>query len=424
MLSVFGLYIKKNGFAKRTKRRTAILNLILFFALVPPAVIAQAIDSSDAPATPSALTLRGFGTIGVARTTGGDLGYLRDIGQPDGVGSHWSAKRDSVFGLQANYRVAKDWDAALQVASYYRHDETFTPNVTWAYVKYEPTPSLSFRLGRIGTEFLINSDSSKIGYSYLPVRPIPEFYGGLVANYGDGIDMQIRHPVGEGVMRAKAFIGRASEKLPAYSLSGSRLIKGSLGYAVGNWKMDYIHAKARFSNDIPSADALSASLTALGAAQAGDALGLGDTESRYQSIGIAYDNGCWMVQGGINSFKHEYVGFENSRSKYVLIARRFGLLTPYIGYARGKSTPKELETGLPDAFFGAVNDAVSDALATSHGNRHTTTLGVRWDFAKNMDLKLQVDFIRGDEASEVLFDSSSEWSGKGKVFSLSIDFIF
>ncbi len=419
MPRVSGALPLKKGFVD-AKRLIAILCLSALTLVVTPTVGAQVADSPDFFVAPSALALRGFGTLGVARSTD-EGGYLRDISQIKGVDSNWSAKNDSIFGVQANYRIGNDLDAAVQVASYYRYDETFSPDLTWAYLKYEPTPSLTFRVGRIGTEFLVNSDSSRIGYSYLPVRPAPEFFGGLVVNYGDGADMQIRHPLGEGVFFAKLLAGRATEKMPLYSLGGSRLIKGALGYTVGPWQLNFIHARVRFSDDVPGFDDLRSALNGFGAVAASNALGLEGAETRYQSFGIAYDNGTWMVQGFVNSLKHEFVVFENSRSAYAIAARRWGSVTPYIGYARGKSTSKKLD-GVP----APLSASVTDLLAATHGSQHRTTLGVRWDFAKNMDMKAQVDFVSGDKASRVMFDSthSEEWSGRGTIFSLSIDFIF
>ena len=43
----------------------------------------------------AALTLRGFGTLGVARSTNGQAEVARDLLQPRGISDHWSGKYDS-----------------------------------------------------------------------------------------------------------------------------------------------------------------------------------------------------------------------------------------------------------------------------------------------------------------------------------------
>ena len=408
------------------KWRMVIFTLIAQTWLMSPGVMAQAVEPADSLATPSAFTFRGFGTLGLARLTGGDVSYLRDISQPEGIGSDWTAKNDSIFGVQANYRVAKNVDTAVQVVSHYRYDGSYSPELTWAYLKYEPTPSLTFRFGRIGTEFLINSDSGKIGYSYLPVRPSPEYFGVLIVNYGDGADAQYRYPLGDGIFEAKVFAGVAREKMFIASLDGSSLIKGALGYRIGDWHFKYIHSQIGFANDIPMINGLRASLSAAGADQASNALGLDGKDVRYQSLGVAYDDGTWQFQGFAQYLKHDYVAFENAKAAYVLLARRFGRFTPYIGYARAKTSSKQLDTGLPDPAYDALNTGVANFMTVARVNHRSQTVGVRWDFAKNMSLKAQVDLLRGDKTSNGLFDSTHSfgWGGKGKVFSLAFDFIF
>ena len=72
----------------------------LFIALLVFMPLASAQDNASVF---DALSLRGFGTLGVARSTNGQAEVARDLLQPRGISDNWSARSDSDFGLQANY---------------------------------------------------------------------------------------------------------------------------------------------------------------------------------------------------------------------------------------------------------------------------------------------------------------------------------
>ena len=61
--------------------------------------ISRADNSDDLDA--ARFSYGGFGTLGVARTAGGADRPLRDISQPKGISDTWSARNDSLLGLQA-----------------------------------------------------------------------------------------------------------------------------------------------------------------------------------------------------------------------------------------------------------------------------------------------------------------------------------
>jgi len=75
------------------------------------------------------LTVHGFGTLGVARTTSEDVEFVRDISQPRGARTQWDGRVDSVLGLQANWRIIPELEAVVQAVSRYRYDRTFMPDI-------------------------------------------------------------------------------------------------------------------------------------------------------------------------------------------------------------------------------------------------------------------------------------------------------
>lgn len=393
--------------------------------VVPPSWADEVVP--DAFGIESRLRIDGFGTLGVARSTNGEAEILRGLAPPEGISDHWSAASDSNLGLQASYRFNEKTEAVAQAVSHLRDDGSFDPNLTWAFLKYDFTPRFSMRFGRIGTEFLMLADSRLVGYSYLPVRPANDFYGILPINYGDGIDARLRWPLGDGMLRLEAFAGVGAEDTARYSFSGTKVVKGTIGYDEGNWQFRYINTWTKLDNDIDALDPLRSNLALSGAPAAADALGFKDTASIYQSLGAAYDDGTWQVQGAINYVSHEATMLQNSRAMFLQVGRRIGNITPFASYARVKSAHKSLDTGLSpfNPYTPMLNAAVAQALQISHADSQTLSLGARWDVRRNIDLKAQVDFVRAGKAANLLLLNAPQTSDyRSTVFSLSLDFIF
>ena len=83
-------------------------------------------------------------------------------------------------------------------------------------------------------------------------------------------------------------------------------------------------------------------------------------------------------------------------------------------------------SGLPDAGQGAlINAALTQVPGQSYADQHTVSMGVRWDFRRDMALKLQADLIRGQRDSAYMFRRESlRWDGDTNIFSLALDFVF
>jgi hypothetical protein len=379
------------------------------------------------------LTLRGFGTLGVARSTNANGEFVRDLSQPNGSAGGWSANTDSLFGLQANYRVDDHLEVVAQGVSHYRYDKSYTPELTWAFVKYEPNPDMMLRAGRYGSEFFMLADSRSVGYSYLTVRPPVDFFGNLPMNYVDGVFGRFTRRLEDGLVWAELYTGLAREKVPLKTganaptkgeildFNGSRLNGVSLDFQRGPWQARLSYAKLRFQNGAPM-DALTAPLIATGlpsAIKAADALNLAGTYVRYRAVGLAYDDGTWQALLDVNSTLRDSVLWEDLTSGYLIVGRRVAKWTPFLGYSWTRSTPKYLDTGIP-----ALNPAVAGVLSISHQDQHSVILGTRWDFRHNMDLKAQLDVVRGSPSSVALVQNSTAWDGSNTVFSLALDFVF
>lgn len=368
-------------------------------------------------------TVHGFGTLGVARTTSDQVEFVRDISQPRGARSDWDGRVDSVLGLQANWRVTHDLEAVVQGVSRYRYDRTFTPEIAWAYLKYDPTPSVSLRAGRLGTEFFMLADSRLVGYSYLTVRPLGDYFWYLPFYSIDGADIMLSLPLGDNVLRGKMFYGISDGSLPLadrqWKIDGSPMLGGYLEYQLASWQMRLSYANIKFRNSLPITQDFYAIPPALLSPAAVDAsldyLETANTRSHYYSLGVVYDSGPWQLQFMLNHVDQGSNAFESSSAGYVLAGYRIGPVTPFIGYSRVESERRG----------NRMNWAVNRIMGDSRSVQATTIVGARWDVARNIALKAQWDGIRGDPSS--IFPYRREqpgWSGKLDVFSLTMDFVF
>ena len=406
-------------------KRLRLLGLLLLTGISVPA-------GADSPALlPAGLTLQGFGTLGIARSSNPNANYVTDLSQPNGATQNFSGRIDSRLGLQANYAINEQVEAVAQGVSLYRYDASFSPELTWAFLKYSPNSNLSLRAGRIGTEFYMMADSRLVGYSYLTVRPPVDFFSTLPFGYIDGFDGRVTLPLADGVVRGDLYSGMEQEKLPlrdrTWDLKGSRLSGASLEYQKGPWLARLSYATIHFSNDLP-VDDVRAALRATGypsALAAASAMGVANTDGSFRSIGLAYDDGKLQMQFALARTVRDSAMFEDDRSGYVIAGYRVGQVTPFAGYSWIFSTPKPVNTGLPAPYaplIAAVNSIVMD----SHSDQHTISLGARWDFRTNMALKAQYDLQRGSGTSvfPVRREQLPAWNGSTNVFSLALDFIF
>ena len=404
----------------------AIIGAIVCLGLCAPTLsAAQGLTAlTDPPDLPD-VSLHGFGTLGLTRSNDDNAEFVRDLSQPNGAGTRWTPKVDSLVGLQANVHFSHSTEAVVQVVSRYHADSSYRPELTWAFVRHDFSPDFSLRAGRLGTEFYMLGDSRLVGYSNLSLRPPPDFYGSLVFSYIDGLDVTLTRPVASGLLKAKLFAGRSPEKTPyapglLWDLEGSKLVGGYLDYSSGPWQLRASHAQVRFEKEPPT-DTLLQSLPLPFPPPSPylsykPEMTMANQRATFSSFGLVYDQGPLNVQFMLNRIRHDSLAYLDSKAGYVLAAYRLGAVTPYAGISRSLSDP--MPSGL---------DPFADLLvAHSYTDQTTYTLGARWDVRKNLALKAQVDTIHGTPSSVFLLKGteSGGWDGKMTVFSLALDFVF
>lgn len=387
----------------------------------------------------SSLTIRGFGTLGAARSSSADVEFVRDLSQPNGIkDGNWSGRIDTVLGIQANWQLSSEFEIVGQAVSRYQYDASRAPALDWAFLKWVPDDRVSLRAGRIGSDLMMLADSRLVGYSYLTARPSVDFFGPLFFSTFDGVDGSLTVPFANGLIRSKVFAGVVQEKATGapgtWDTSGSSLNGFIADYFVGQWQFRASVTNMQFSNNLNFASITEplyavAALTGITAASsAADRLSAKDTDTQYYSLGTVYDNGPLLVQAAVNKITHETATFQNSEAGYLLAGYRMNRITPYAGVSRWKSTRKKYSTGLPNtAQFAPLNQAYQTILNFSSADQTTYTLGARWDVWTNVALKVQWDTVHASPNARFPYASTfmdPNWDGRTNVISATMDFVF
>lgn len=378
------------------------------------------------------VSLSGFGTAGLTHNDTSGAEFIRDIVQPRGVADGWSGKVDSRIGIQVNARPTESLEGVVQVVSSYRYDGSYDPELTWAYLSYEPDPGLKARVGRLGRDVYLLSDSRNIGYSYLWVRPPVDYFGLLQIAYVDGADVVFRHRLGAGLAGVKLYGGRADQKFPSvqgdiYDLDGTRVYGANLDYWQGPWQFRAGYTSVRVGdNELPAFAPLLEALRNTGnptAAVLADDLAFAGKTIEIVSAGAVLDHGPWQAQLMFNRLTSTSLVSPQRDSGYFLLGYRSGRWTPYLTLSGTESKMPQWDSGLPTP--NPLDTAVAATLAATQSRQTTRSLGLRYDFMRSADLKVQVDQVRvSDNATLLWRNVQPGWDGRATVFSVALDFVF
>lgn len=381
----------------------------------------------------------GFGTAGASYHHADGLEYHRSTDQKEGARSgKTTTELDSVLGLQLSGHATNQIDGMVQTVSRQYADGYWDPRVTWAFLRYSPNDDWQLRAGRLGLDTQLYADSRTIGYAFLTVRPQPELFGGLPFDYLDGFDIRYRHPFGDGdyLLTLKAFRGRLDGEVA--NPSGVAPIKyGKIRFtglvatvAHDDLQFRAVYARAHIvsnGDSQPLLDGLRATGFA-SASAAADKLDNSGHSTNAAELAFLYDGNPLSVEAAIlhNSAPRSSAVLARTTSFALLTGYRIGSFKPYLGFAHTTSSSSTVSSGLPA--FGpliALDQAVADVSATSQRRQQTWTLGVRYDFANNMDLKLQLDGIRAKRSALVTETANPSDRYRGMaLFTATVDFVF
>jgi hypothetical protein len=414
-----------------TKRRSRL------FAIL----VALCAGGTAAAQESSGFTFSGYGTLGAVHSDDGHADYLIDQFKPNGPGAtrSWSGDVDSRLGVQLTADVSQRLTAVVQLVSQQRYDDTYVPVVEWANLKWQATPDLSVRVGRIVLPIFMLTDSRKVGYANPWVRPPVEVYYMVPITNSDGIDASWRRTFGETTHTLQATYGRTDAKFPPQPSIGSGVAKvRDILVAVYTVERGFLTARASYGQaklTIEQYDPLFDAFRQFGPAGAAIAnrYDLRGRKSDFVGVGISYDPGAWFATAEWAHFDtHSIVGAK--QAWYASGGRRFGKVTPYATYAHIEPQGATSDPGLPLAGLppqlaavGAQLNGLLNAQLSVVPRQTTGSAGVRWDFLRNAAIKIQWDRVRRADGSIGTFANQQPGftpGGTVNLISAAVDFVF
>lgn len=379
----------------------------------------------------------GFGTLAAVHSSERNADFVGTIFQPNGAGATrgWAYGVDSKLGGQLDARFNDRLSAVLQVVSQHNSDNSYRPKVEWANLKFQATPELSVRVGRIAAPSFLVSDSRFVGYAQPWVRPPVEVYGVNPITSNDGVDLSWRRQFGSVGNTLQAYYGTATARLE----TGQAKSRGGWGLydsvQMGDLTLRAGYSANKLDLEIASVDQLLAGISQFGAVPGPIGAQAKALAQKYSTSGMktgayslaaSYDPGQWFATAEFVDFKGAGI-LADSRSWYVTGGYRFGSITPYATYARTKSSVSA-EAGIPLPAAAPVNAGLNATLNNQfNGSQHTASAGVRWDFMKNTAVKAQYDRVKHDSGSAGRLAHplpAFVRGGSYNLFSVALDFVF
>ncbi|MBL8471477.1 MAG: hypothetical protein JNM98_06750 [Rhodocyclaceae bacterium] len=376
-----------------------------------------------------------FGTLGAAYHRADSIEYRRSIDQSDGaMGGKVNYDIDSLIGVQLNANFGQGVEGVVQAVSRQQPENNWNPKTSWAFLRYAPNESWEFRVGRVGLDLLLFSETRNIGYSYLPIRPAPEVVGLSSIDHLDGFDLRLRQPVGTGIASLKFYAGTSQGKF--YNGGLREQAKAKFAALVGEYALDDLILRAWLGSarlrDNGALEPIFVFLRGTGSpygAALADQMQLQDETYRYAALAGTYNHGPFQFQAAVTRMgvREDNPVLPILHGAYFVAGYRVGEFTPYIAYARAKSDRREVAADLSGSPQGAFlkNFVTSLTINSVQVDQHTLTLGLRYDISSGLDVKFQLDNVRAGRTRLVrnLADTTLD-PRPFNMLSVALDFAF
>jgi len=341
----------------------------------------------------------GYGTLAYAVDDHDELAMIRDISQrpSDGYLTNESWRLDSRLSAQASYQVNAQVGLLAQAGWRDQVAQDLNSILELGFVKYRPTNRTALRLGRIGFDVFLMSDHRNLGYAYNWVRPPSEYHSWIPIFSVDGVDMSHSFEAGSARWRIKGVAGNSAMAMPI----GKENFKADIGdlYSLtltresGPWRMKLGATRYHHNNNLPTLEAVSNRLLALGQPEATTIAEELDFKGskHFVSLGLAYDDGVWTGQTELGRSYSEHEIASNSKMAYLAVGRRFNNWTPFFMAAISKPNQPVRTSQTHWGSFEPLHDQVLHIVNSTRFDQKTLSLGLRWDVHERAAVKVQWD---------------------------------
>ena len=387
------------------------------------------------------VTFSSYGTLGVIHSGEDNADYLVDAYQSNGAGRtrEWSAAADTRLGVQMTAKFTPRLSAVVQVLSQQNFESSYRPVVEWANLRYQVSPDLSVRAGRVVLPVFMMTDTRRVGYANPWVRPPAELYSLVPLTSNDGIDATYRRSWGGISNTLQLNFGGSSSDFPnsAGFDAGTAKVR-DLAAVVDTLEWNFLTLRLNYGTarlTISAQDPFFAAFRQFGpeGVAISERYSVDRRRVNFVGAGAGYDPGKWFLMAEWARFDTSSIVGTKS-AWYASGGYRLGKVTPYVTYARIKADSNTSDPGLTLAALpaplvptAAFLNAVLNQQLNLLPQQRTASAGVRWDFARNLALKVQYDDVRIDPGSLGMFGNVGpgfEPGSRVRLFSLALDFVY
>ena len=354
-----------------------------------------------------------FGSLAYSYENEDKLGFSRDGSfkrEPKDDGS-WLT--DSQLGIQYSYRLNKKWSAVIQGILANKVENDLDSVIEWAFIKYSFTPDLNIRLGRLGFNTFMLSDTRQVDYSFLWVRPPTEVYGWIASYYLNGGD--ITYNFSHNNFYHKLTFQYGQNSIDVQSIDASTTLSNNVKDYYGltytstlntlTTRVSYVELKSQSKEqllqnlnqglvDISISPLLPTTITSE-ANFFRQVVTTSAAKLRYYQAGLHYNGFDWQIIGELTIIDTPARSIPSGDSGYLSVGRNINNLTPYISYSFFNPKRKKYSSPNDWSLLGE-NGLVLQAAAVATFNdavikQQTYSAGIRWDLQSQMALKFQWD---------------------------------
>ncbi len=340
-----------------------------------------------------------FGTLGVSRLSIAGAHLRSEATSTSGIGPEWTGAYDSRLGLQVAAQISPDLGLTWQGLLRRQNKGGFGVDTQWAYANWQITPQWEVKLGRYMSPLYLVSDQRMVGLSQPWVRAPHEVYG-LLGNVDslDGLWLRRRLPLGDETLMVDLYHARHREDRGSFSVNHEPLTGLSLRLSDTRWTWHAMVARARTRIELDPASGVAQALALLSEpALGGNPVAAQDYDFRridplhFYSAGVRYEAAPWLVMAEVAQLRSSNRALPGSTGAYLTVGHSWG---PWLGYVT-LAQLRGLNPGTETRFSGAVDASVVQPFLQALRESGQTTLGVgtRWDMARGLALKAQVDHV-------------------------------
>ncbi|MBI5040111.1 MAG: hypothetical protein HZB57_02575 [Gammaproteobacteria bacterium] len=384
-------------------------------------------------ASAGALHVGGFGTLGLSCFSSDQADFVLNV-QPAGPGrsGRCDPRLDSLLAVQVDAQLTPVLEFGLQLTSDYNADGDFAPEPTVAQLRWHISDAATLRLGRTHNPAFLYSESRNVRYAMPWVRPPLEVYGLLPTYTFDGAEILSQGHWQGWHMEFQGSAAVADIDNPRANATGTdeaELKQAALGLTLDQadmlFKASYVRGRVSYST--PDLDALFGALRSLGgAAGASLASDLDLDDSRYDLFALAarYETDRWLVLAEYGYRPIDDSFFRDMQGAYITVGRNIGVWMPYATLAQRWTHGPD-----SDPRAGAFAPLVDTVLAATRFDSRSLSLGLSRPVHANATLKLQLDWIKPDDASWGLYtnhgsDYDYAHPDADYLMSINLDFVF